>query len=992
MSAAAATHAPADLEQRLQALDVGRSFIVQAPAGSGKTGLLTQRYLALLSIVEHPEEIVAITFTRKAAAEMRARILDALRASREPKPDDDYQQRTWRLARAALAHSDELGWNVLDDPQRLRIRTIDSLCQLIGRQMPVQSGFGEAAGVVEDAAYLHRAAAERTLAELESGGGSAGALVTLLQALDNRMDTLAGLISAMLARRDQWLQHVLQHGTRADTEQVLVTVIEQHLFRLADGWDPKLTRRLLPLLRFAAGNLPAGHALAWFTEAMALPDTSVDQLPAWQALAELFLTRQGAWRARLNKNQGFPADKKSPAREMKADALALLDELRDHEALRILLAGLARLPSPAYADEEWALVEALFVVLKQSVGHLRLVFAEQGQVDFTELSLRALEALGDELEPTELALKLDYRLRHLLVDEFQDTSQIQNQLFRRLTAGWQPGDGRTLFLVGDPMQSIYRFREADVGQFLDAWQGRLGGIELLPLRLAVNFRSDEGVIDWVNRVFPEVLPENDDKERGAVRYASSEPYRTAGLEQPVRIHAYLGREDTAEAARMLELIDTACRRGGTTAVLARSKAHLAELVEQLRSAGKRFQAVEIGALQHSPAVMDLASLTRALLHCGDRVAWLAVLHGPYCGLSLPDLLVLASERREGHGRTLLEALLDRSCRQGLSEDGQSRLARFVPVLEQVLAERGRRPLHEWVESAWLALGGPLTLGSSAAREDAEVYFQLLLRLARDGRAVTPERLDEEVQRLCAPPDPEADGSLQLMSIHKAKGLEFDAVILPGLGGSLSCFSGQPGTARKKTTRPSASTSGKWKWNRLATRPAACYTSQRHGRGASCTCWDTPQRTSGERCCPRPAACWRCCGRRCTRPGKAWKKPKARERKSRADRWKSGAARYRWVGHCRSRRPAFPPGSQTQRRWPGKSPSSGRARWRGPWAPWCIACCSMAWNPGTCFPTPMVPNPGSWRSGARSSRRGSQQTAGAHGYCRPGMRSQPVNCR
>ncbi len=770
---------PADLKARREALDTGRSFIVQAPAGSGKTGLLTQRYLALLAGVEHPEEIVAITFTRKAAAEMRQRILDALQGAEAAEPREDYERQTWQLARAALAQDKRQGWGVQDNPQRLRIRTIDSLCQFISRQSPVRSGFGEVPGTVDDASFLYRAAAEQTLGELESSSEVADALATLLHALDNQVDKLAGLIAAMLARRDQWGGHVVNHGNRAETEQVLVGVIERHLAELSDVLGQEHARRIPPLLRFAAGNLDDDHPLAMFRECRLLPDTGADALPSWQVLAQLFLTTTATWRKNVNKGQGFPADKKSPFVEMKAEVGALLEDLREREDLRSSLAALASLPNPGYSDEEWAVVEALFVVLKHAVGELRVVFAEQGQVDFTELSLSAIDALGDELAPTELALQLDYRLKHLLVDEFQDTSQTQNRLFEQLTTGWQQGDGRTLFLVGDPMQSIYRFREADVGQFLDAWEGRLGHVELEPLQLTVNFRSDQGVIQWVNNAFPGVLPGTDDKERGAVRYARSEPYKEPGLNPAVQVHPFLDRDDAAEAEKILELIGTA--GVGTTAVLARSKAHLAELVTQLRCSGLRFQAVEIGALQHSPAVLDLVSLTRALIHSGDRVAWLALLYGPYCGLSLEDLLALTGEEPAAHVVAVASVVLDRERYAHLSDDGRARLGRVAPILRQVLGERGRRPLHDWVESAWLALGGPLTLVDASAREDVEVYFQLLQRLESDSRPVTPERLVEEVERLTAMPDPEADGRLQLMSIHKAKGLEFDTVILPGLG-------------------------------------------------------------------------------------------------------------------------------------------------------------------------------------------------------------------
>ncbi|MCW9078631.1 MAG: UvrD-helicase domain-containing protein, partial [Gammaproteobacteria bacterium] len=102
----------ADARQREQALDISESYIVQAPAGSGKTELLTQRYLRLLAEVDHPEEIYAITFTRKAAAEMRNRILAAIDAATAPQPAEPHRRLTWSLARAALEQDARHEWQI----------------------------------------------------------------------------------------------------------------------------------------------------------------------------------------------------------------------------------------------------------------------------------------------------------------------------------------------------------------------------------------------------------------------------------------------------------------------------------------------------------------------------------------------------------------------------------------------------------------------------------------------------------------------------------------------------------------------------------------------------------------------------------------------------------------------------------------------------------------------------------------------------------------
>ena len=141
-------------------------------------------------------------------------------------------------------------------------------------------------------------------------------------------------------------------------------------------------------------------------------------------------------------------------------------------------------------------MKAAVSVLTLAVAELQIVFRAHGRVDFAELSIRASEALGRLDSPEDLALALGHRIQHILVDEFQDTSHTQFELIEKLTAGWEPGDCRTLFLVGDPMQSIYRFRQADVSLFLKARLEGIGAIQLEPLTLSREFpfpRRDCGV-------------------------------------------------------------------------------------------------------------------------------------------------------------------------------------------------------------------------------------------------------------------------------------------------------------------------------------------------------------------------------------------------------------------------------------------------------------------------------------------------------------------
>mgnify|MGYP000402736225 CR=1 FL=1 len=292
---------------------------------------------------------------------------------------------------------------------------------------------------------------------------------------------------------------------------------------------------------------------------LALP-VNAGSLPLWSTLADRLLTKSGGWWARAQGRHGFPANNKVPATERdelrawKDDYKALLDRLRSEEELRAQLELVRGLPAPRYDDDAWSALESLVRILLRAAAEWQLVLAETGGADFTEVARRAIQALGDDGEPSDLALRLDYRISHLLVDEFQDTSHGQVRLLERLTAGWSAGDGRTLFLVGDPMQSIYRFRKAEVSLFIRAYEGRLfPQLRLEPLRLEVNFRSDRPVVDWVNRVFPAVMPRHDDPVKGAVRYSPAALRPDAGADGTVGITLQAVRDEAAEAERVVEL-------------------------------------------------------------------------------------------------------------------------------------------------------------------------------------------------------------------------------------------------------------------------------------------------------------------------------------------------------------------------------------------------------------------------------------------------------
>ncbi|HEX8985544.1 MAG TPA: UvrD-helicase domain-containing protein [Bryobacteraceae bacterium] len=765
-----------DAAERRRALDPARSFLVQAPAGSGKTELLIQRYLVLLARVAEPEAVVAITFTHKAAGEMRRRVLDALEQAAGAEPVQAHKKHTWLLAHAVRERDAARGWNLAGNPNRLAIRTIDSLSNSIARRMPWLSRLGAPPDLVEDGRELYREAARRTVMLLDSETHGPH-LARVLLHLDNDFAALEALLADMLGRRDQWLRHLAgvdPAAARPVLERSLRNIVEEAL-ETARRALPRFVADALPALaRYAASNVDGSHAVAACAGMAAWPGVSHTDLTAWLGLAALTLTNDGRWRRRLDKSVGMPPESKAQKRAL----AALLDALADSEVFRARLHELRLLPPAAFDQSQWEVLEALVPVLLAAAAQLRVVFSEHGQADFNEVSLAAVHALGDEDEPTDLALALDGRIEHILIDEFQDTSITQFDLLRKLTAGWTGADGRTLFAVGDPMQSIYRFREAEVGLFLRSACEGVGALRLELLRLASNFRSEQGIVEWVNGAFPAILGSSDDLVSGAVGFSASAAVKPPGSGAAVTVHAFLDAADEAEAERVVEIVrETGAREpAAKIAVLVRARSHLPSILRALQRAGERYRAVEIDQLGDVAITQDLLALTRALLHPADRVAWLAVLRAPWCGLSLADLHALASD---APGRAVWDLIHDASRLAMLSPDGQRRLERVAAVLDAAIAERGAR-LRPRIESCWLALGGPACATRPGETENALAFLDLLETLD-EGGDVEPERLAAKVDMLFAAPDPGAGDTLEVMSIHKAKGLEFDVVILPGLG-------------------------------------------------------------------------------------------------------------------------------------------------------------------------------------------------------------------
>jgi ATP-dependent helicase/nuclease subunit A len=796
---------PVDESARAQTLETRQSFLVQAPAGSGKTELLTRRLLKLLAEVDEPEQILAITFTLAATAEMRERVLTRLHTARDTAETSDELQEI-KLARRALENDARRGWNLLQQPERLNIQTIDAVCLAIAHETPLLSRLGGSLSPTDKPQPLYALAARRTLSHLGSEEPLSSALDALLQLRATSLPDCQKLIAEMLDKRDQWGRVLPLGSATLDWAQVrdkLEAPLRRthheaiHKAQSLFARHPGLAQELVEVLSHACNNVDPDSdliALKHVTDIRHLTDHA-----HWNSLCDFLLTQKDEWRANVPAGIGFPTGGAGTApRRRYRDLLASLDANPEFLAM---LSELRALPPQQYTEEESQMLQHMLVILRYAVAELRLVFAERGVVDFVELGLAARQVLrDDEGELSELAADVAGRWPHLLVDEFQDTSRSQYELFTLIAGGWESAGRGTCFLVGDPMQSIYMFRQAEVELFERTRRYGLGegtgAVQLTPLQLQTNFRSHAGLVDRLNDIFEQIFGPATGPEY-QVTFAPSTAHCTAPRGSlGVKVWPYLisskatpeqkRAADDAEARQVVSIIQDHWpaveaaereRREFRIAVLVRARAHLHLIARRLRKADISFRAVEIEQLNERQEVKDLTALTRALLHPMDRIAWLSVLRAPWCGLTLRDLHILGGSDIKDYGQPAMLALL-RERTPLLSDDGQQRASRVLGVFEDALRGKHRQvSLARWVERTWVTLGGRACV-DHAGYANVHAFFAMLEQLGPEAAG-----LEEQIAELCAQPDPAANEryGVQLMTIHKAKGLGFDVVIVPGLG-------------------------------------------------------------------------------------------------------------------------------------------------------------------------------------------------------------------
>ncbi len=774
----------ADAVDRAASVDPRLNVVLEASAGTGKTRVLVDRYTNLVRAGVEPRNILAITFTRKAAAEMRDRILSNLRRAAD---EGSLDAARWRALRDHLPD--------------VAISTIDAFCLSLLREFPLEAdldpGFSmadetEALRLVDEAAdrtmRICRAAAlqDPSVALVLARLGDWQLRVGLRSLIDRRL-----VAADVLARA---MRPIPESLTPVGTAQLLIERLRATLggtgvdafIRSGPLHHPKF-RLLAADLRRLVHSVPPDDEPA-FRTARLLVD----------GLRDYFLTREGLPRKRVAYAKGdFPDERARRAHLELATSLA-----------------------PRIADDIAAFRRDVNAVLTRGVWHIfaiarkeyRRTLDQHAVVDFPEALARALDLLGAMGEFTESRFVLESRYHHLLVDEFQDTSDAQWRLVWQLVKSWREGRGvaddlplePTIFVVGDRKQSIYGFRDADVGVLMRAagYVAELrGGDEKVRRAIRRSFRAVPQLLAFTNALFEAVDKAQDradaftyeDRDRFPVENDEDSGEPVLGI-VAAQDGAGSARAVAAEIARLLESGTVRDResgigraaRPGDFGILFRTREGHQEFERALEARGIRSYVYKGLGFFDADEIKDVIALLRYLADPSSDLRAAALLRSRFVRLSDRALTILAPHL----ARALVE---EPAAAAALDEDDRAVLARTRDTVPRWVALADRVPPAELLDRAlsesayfWELTG----TRADQARENLKKIRGFVRRIQNRGYT-TLARLTDHLDRLSAGDESnaaiDAVDAVNLMTVHAAKGLEFPVVFVvnlsKGAGGS-----------------------------------------------------------------------------------------------------------------------------------------------------------------------------------------------------------------
>jgi ATP-dependent helicase/nuclease subunit A len=758
-----------------------QNLIVTAGAGSGKTVVLVARFVALLEA--NPgwtlPELVAITFTEKAAREMRERVRKALR-DRLAEVQDGEAIRHWQAQESLLDNA--------------RIGTIHSLCAQILRanpaRVPVDPGFEV---IDENEAHLLKSdAAERALVRLAEDAYPAAELLLIYG---------VGQVRA-----------VLEHFASRSEAKKLADSLPGKPETLWQQWEHLWQERKVEALDFLRNDEPFWQNLDWSPPtgwASVPPDDKL--MPSWNSVHAareelqsddfaIVINAFDALAAGIDLRGGAAGN--WGGKEIVTETKAVLKGIRERAEDYVKV-----LPRPLDAvDEEAARLLFLWKEAVDVVGDIyHSLKDDRSALDFDDL-----ESLTQTLLREHPAVAGRYAsgvFKHVMVDEFQDTNALQREIVERICGE----DGGRLFVVGDPKQSIYAFRGADVSVFHEQRDNIVnqGGHESL---LSASFRSHRRLVEAFNDIFRHILAPEDPRiqqyevpfEREMTASRGSEDFHNTPihficLEKPAELDRLSSDEFRRwEAYEIVEHLKAMKDSGvkvhgedgyrpfdfGDVAILFQAMSNAPLYEEVFKRNGLPYVTIAGKGYYDRQEVWDALNLLRALHNHADDLALASVLRSPMYGLSDDALFALRLVRAEDGAQTLLwDALQADDLPFPVPEDDREALIFARESLNRLRELAGRVTVDSLLvaaldETAYDAILTALPDGDrrrgnldklmQVARQSGRIALGEFLAYMHDLTAVEPREGEAPV---------EGAGAVQLMSVHKSKGLEFPVVVI-----------------------------------------------------------------------------------------------------------------------------------------------------------------------------------------------------------------------
>ena len=741
---------PIDQVIRDEVVDPNSSFVVEAPAGSGKTTLLAKRILNLLTVVDNPKEIIAISFTNKAAGEMHDTFLKEY--------ENDGNQEVVKKIKARVK---KLGWNE-SFQNSLEIMTIDSLASKITRQAPILSG-SLYKNVTDDPHKIYESAVKETIRDNAQ-------LSELFPFLNYDYQKIEEYLIDLLKKRDQWKDNIFEYKNMdpIDIENKTKAYYAQ---------ETKMWVERLKILFDKDERSDVKNILTYLNPTFSQQE---DKIAFWLNFRDLIMTKGGKVGKRFGPKEGFEKDKEG---ELYKDKLLKL--ISNNYSRNNILEDLNNvLYEEKITDIFPTIMHSASILLSELYIKLQQQFNLRSEFDY----IQAVDNAIDTLKDTNVAILFDENVSHILIDEFQDTNNQQKEFLELLTQNFAGNPKKSFFAVGDPMQSIYRFRKAEVNIFKGLQKNhKFGDIELKVCELTVNFRSNEKIINWLNTEYKQVFSKKDDMDKGLLKYHPSnispdtKNIKGGGVQYQIyknKINdSYSEQQEEARAVydKIKELRDG--NNDIEIAVLVRARSHLVSLLTKMRQDKLvPIEATEIDSIEYNQSFQDILCLTKALYNLNDRVSWIGILRAPWCGLKLEDLTCLFENNTS---TTAWEIINTTSITKDLSADGQKRLARIKNIIGNNIQYRGRVAHRFFIESIWRQLLGVKTIEIS----DMQLIDKFLDLIDKSSSPLsidfeTLNRLTEDLHTDC---QSNGNNPVKFYTIHKAKGKQFECVIIPGLG-------------------------------------------------------------------------------------------------------------------------------------------------------------------------------------------------------------------